>query len=124
MILVDTSIWIDHFRASDPQLAALLSRNDVLMHPCVAGEIALGSLKQRAQILRNLNNLPGAAVATHAEVMLFIDRHALASSGVGYVDACLLASAALTPNAALWSRDKTLRANTARCGLAPRAALT
>ena len=123
MILVDTSIWIDHFRAADPQLVALLAQNDVLAHPCVIGEIALGSVKQRAQVLRNLNNLPAPIVATHAEIMAFIERRALANTGVGYVDASLLASAALTPGAALWARDKTLRASAARCSLAPRVPL-
>ncbi len=124
MILVDTSIWIDHFRAAEPQLVALLSQNEVLVHPCVIGEIALGSVKQRAQILRNLNNLPSAVVVTHNEVMMFMEGYDLANTGVGYVDACLLASAALTPHAALWARDKDLRANAARTGLAPRIALS
>ena len=123
MILVDTSVWIDHFRAADRQLVALLSRNDVLVHPYVIGEIALGGLKQRAQILRGLNNLPAATVATHHEVMAYIEFLALANTGVGYIDASLLASAALTPGAALWARDKTLRASAARCSLAPRAPL-
>jgi predicted nucleic acid-binding protein len=123
MILVDTSIWIDHFRAADPQLATLLTQNDVLAHPCVIGEIALGSVKRRVEVLRNLTNLPAATVATHEEVMTFIERHGLANTGVGYVDACLLASAALTPGAALWARDKNLRAAALRCGVAPKIAL-
>ncbi|MEQ1707220.1 MAG: type II toxin-antitoxin system VapC family toxin [Terricaulis sp.] len=124
MILVDTSIWIDHFRAADPQLVALLNQNAVLVHSCVIGEIALGSVKRRAQVLRDLRNLPAALVATHDEVMVFSERHALANTGVGYVDACLLASTALTPSAELWSRDKNLRAAATRCALAPRVALT
>ena len=141
MILVDTSVWIDHFRAADPQLAALLGQNQVLAHPCVIGEVALGSVKQRVQVLRHLNNLPAAIVATHNEVLafnehqdfvvrrhnevlVFIERHAIANTGVGYVDACLLASTALSPGAELWSRDKNLRASATRCGLAPRIALT
>jgi predicted nucleic acid-binding protein len=123
MILVDTSVWIDHFRAADAQLAQLLMQNDVLAHPFVIGEIALGALKQRGQILRSLNNLPAVLVATHAEVMTFIDRHTLSNSGVGYVDACLLAATALTPNATLWTRDKVLRAQAMRCALAPRISL-
>lgn len=124
MILVDTSIWIDHFRAAEPQLTALLNNNDVLTHPFVIGEIALGNVKQRAVVLRHLNNLPLASAATHDEIMAMIDRHALANTGIGYVDASLLASTALSPGAALWSRDKNLRACVARCGLSPRIALT
>lgn len=121
MILVDTSIWIDHFRAGEPQLAALLMRNEVLAHPFVIGEIALGSVVRRDDVIRHLNNLPAAIAATHPEVMLFIDRHKLANMGLGYVDARLLASAALTPGAALWARDKTLRAAAVRCGVAAKA---
>jgi predicted nucleic acid-binding protein len=123
MILVDASIWIDHFRSGDQQLAALLSRNEVLTHPCVIGELALGGLKQRVRILRDLNNLPRATAATHAEVMMFADARSLANTGVGYVDACLLASVALTPGAAIWTRDKALRTQAARCALSAPAAL-
>lgn len=118
MILVDTSIWIDHFRAADPKLVALLTRNEALSHPFVIGEIALGSVAKRGDVLRYLNNLPAAVGATHDEVMVFIDRHKLANTGVGYVDATLLASTALTPGALLWARDKNLSAAARRCGVA------
>lgn len=118
MILVDTSIWIGHFRAVEPQLVALLMRNEVLAHPFVIGEIALGSVARRADVLRHLDNLPSAVAATHVEVMVFVDRHKLANTGLGYLDAALLASAALTPGAALWARDKNLRAAAKRCGVA------
>jgi predicted nucleic acid-binding protein len=124
MILVDTSIWIDHFRAADQQLMALLTRNEVLSHSFVIGEIALGGVAKRADVLRYLNNLPAAVVATHDEVMTFIARHKLMNTGLGYVDATLLTSAALTPGAVLWARDKTLRATAIRCGLAPKTALS
>jgi len=124
MILVDTSIWIDHFRTSEPQLVSLLSRNEVLSHHFVVGEIALGSVAKRADVLRYMTNLPLSLAATHDEVMTFIDRHQLANTGLGYVDAHLLASAALTTGAALWSRDKNLRAAAARFGVAPKIALT
>jgi len=124
MILVDTSIWIDHFRAAEPQLVALLDRNEVLTHPHVIGEIALGSVAKRAEVLRYLNHLPSTAVARHDEVMIFIERHNLANTGLGYVDANLLASTALTPGAALWARDKNLRAAATRCGVSPRMALS
>jgi predicted nucleic acid-binding protein len=123
VILVDTSIWIDHFRAVDPQLVSLLDRSEVLTHPHVIGEIALGSVAKRAEVLRYLNHLPSASVARHDEVMIFIERHKLANTGLGFVDANLLASSALTSSAALWSRDKNLRAAAARCGVAPKVGL-
>jgi predicted nucleic acid-binding protein len=124
VILVDTSVWIDHFRAADDQLVALLTRNEVIVHQFVVGEIALASLSKRKEVLRYLNNLPLATAATHDEVMTFIERHKLANTGLGYVDAHLLAAAALTPGAALWSRDKNLRAAAGLCGVAPRIALS
>lgn len=124
MILVDTSIWIDHLRAADAQLVTLLNKNAVLAHPFVIGEIALGSMGKRVEVLRYLNNLPEAVSASHNEAMLFIERHRLANTGVGYVDTHLLASAALTPSGALWSRDKALRAAAVRCGVAPKLALS
>lgn len=120
MILVDTSVWIDHFRRADPMLVKLLTHNRVLAHPFVIGEIALGGLANRTEVLRYLSNLPSALMATHPETMRFIENHRLANCGVGYVDATLLASAALTSRAALWSRDKGLSAAAARCGLAAR----
>lgn len=123
MILVDTSIWIDHLRAADQQLVTLLTNNEVLTHPFVVGEIALGSVAHRSNVLRYLGNLPSVVVATHAEVMSFIDNRKLANTGVGYVDAGLLASTALTPGAALWSRDKAVRTAAIQCGVAPKAAL-
>jgi predicted nucleic acid-binding protein len=119
MILVDTSVWIDHFRAADAQLQSLLLSQRVLTHPFVIGELALGGLKRRAAIIHDLQNLPAAAIATPDEVLLFIERQKLASSGVGYVDTALLAATTLTPGATFWTRDKTLRSITQRCGLAP-----
>jgi predicted nucleic acid-binding protein len=121
VILVDASIWIAHFRTAEPQLVALLMRNEVLAHPFVIGEVALGSVARRADVLRHLGNLPAAVSATHVEVMTFIERHRLTNAGLGYVDASLLASTALTSGAALWTRDKDLRAAAVRCGVAAKA---
>jgi predicted nucleic acid-binding protein len=118
VILVDTSIWIDHFRAGDPQLAALLNEARVLCHPFVIGEIALGSVARRAEVLRLLARLPAATTATPDELMVFIDKRGLANTGLGLVDAALLAAALLTPGANLWSRDRNLRAAATRCGVA------
>jgi len=117
MILVDTSVWIDHVRAGEPQLAALLTRNEVLCHPYVIGEIALGGVARRAEVLRLLGALPAAIVATHDELMAFIDARQLANSGLGLIDAGLLAATLLTTGAELWARDKNLCAAAARCGV-------
>ena len=109
MILVDTSVWVDHLRSGDAQLADLLERGAVVMHPFVVGEIACGSLSHRASILELLLELPAAAVAENEEALGFIERHALHGKGIGYVDVHLLAAVALTPGARLWTRDKRLQ---------------
>jgi predicted nucleic acid-binding protein len=108
VILVDTSVWVDHLRAGDATLAGLLEAGQVLAHPFVTGEVALGSLRQRALVLEALADLPQAPVATHAEVLDFIERHALFGRGIGYIDAHLLAATRLAA-ATFWTRDKRLR---------------
>ena len=109
MILVDTSVWVDHLRASDKVLVALLDTGAVLAHPFVIGELALGKLRQRESVLNALSDLPHASAATDLEVLHFIDRHALFGRGIGYVDAHLLAAVQLTAGAELWTKDKRLR---------------
>lgn len=118
MILVDTSIWIDHLRTADERLTKLLYGGEVLAHPFVIGEIAVGNLAQRDAILADMLDLPKAIVATEWEALDFIGRHRLFGLGIGYVDAHLLASARLTPDAALWTRDRRLRAVAERLGVA------
>ena len=118
MILVDTSIWVDHLRAGNAILAALLSAGRVLTHPFVIGEIALGNLRQRKLVLAALSELPAAVVATEDEALGFIDRHALFGRGVGYVDAHLLAATRLTAGAQLWTSDKRLIGVAVPLGLA------
>lgn len=118
MILVDTSVWIDHLRAGDEPLAARLQAGEVLAHPWVIGELALGNLGQRQVILSSLRRLPQAAVATDEEVLLFIERNNLAGLGIGYVDAHLLASTRLSPGATLWTRDRRLSKVAEGLGLA------
>lgn len=118
MILVDTSVWIDHFRVGDTRLARLLENGLVLAHPFVIGELALGSFRDPAAILGALELLPQADAATHEEVLAFITTANLPGSGIGYVDAHLLASVRLTPDAGLWTRDKRLDAVAGRLGLA------
>lgn len=117
MILVDSSVWIDHFRHDDPALVRLLHGRQVLAHPFVIGELALGSLRQRDIILGSLRDLPKALVATDEEVQLFIDRHQLFGAGIGYVDAHLLASTIITAGARFWTRDKRLRSVAQRLDL-------
>ena len=109
MILVDTSVWVDHLRAGDAELAALLNGSHVLMHPFVLGELACGNLRNRTEVLALLKDLPRAAVATDEEVLFFIERHALMGRGIGYVDAHLLAAVTLGGGTRLWTRDKRLR---------------
>ncbi len=120
MILVDTSIWIDHLRASDEKLITLLDAGMVLMHPYVIGELALGNLGARETVLSDLSDLPGAVVATESEVLRFIDRYALFGRGAGYVDIHLLAAVQLTADAELWTRDKRLHSIAVQLGLARR----
>jgi predicted nucleic acid-binding protein len=117
MILVDSSVWIDHLRHGDSVLAAVLERGEVLAHPWVTGELALGRLANRAEILGLLGTLPRAMLATSAEVLAFIERHKLFGAGIGYVDAHLLAATLLTPDARLWTRDRRLHAAAERLGV-------
>ncbi len=118
MILVDTSVWIDHLRGGDTELASLLQVGQVLAHPWVTGELALGHLSRRSEILGLLRNLPQAKSATEIEVLTLIDSHQLFGLGIGYVDAHLLAATMLTADARLWTRDKRLAALAAQHGLA------
>jgi len=118
MILVDSTIWIDHLRRGDAALADLLNRGRVLAHPFVIGELALGSLHQRHVVLGALRDLPQATVATDGEVMGFIDRHALHGRGIGYVDVHLLAATQLSADARLWTRDRRLLDAAVKLGVA------
>jgi predicted nucleic acid-binding protein len=118
LILVDTSIWIDHLRAGSDLLAALLNAGRALTHPFVIGELALGKMRQRETVLEALSNLPPAELATDAEVLSFINGQSLFGRGIGYVDVHLLASVRLTAGAELWTRDKRLRSVAEELGLA------
>ncbi len=110
MILVDTSVWIDHLRSGEPALATALEGGRVLMHPFVLGELACGNLKNRGEVLRLLEDLPAAPTATHPEVLGLIERRALMGRGIGYIDVHLLASTALAGVARMWTRDSRLAA--------------
>ena len=108
MILVDTSLWIDHFRTDVPALAALLNDGRVTTQPHVIGELSLGLVSHRSVILREMQDLPVAVVAEDAEVIELIEGERLYGRGIGYIDAHLLASVRLTPEATLWTRDQRL----------------
>ena len=118
MILVDTSVWIDHLRSGEPALATALEGGWVLMHPFVLGELACGNLNNRSEVLRLLGDLPAAPTATDPEALGLIERRALMGRGIGYVDVHLLASAALTGVGRLWTRDRRLAAAAAELELA------
>jgi len=118
VILVDTVIWADHLGKPDARLADLLKRQEILIHPHVIGELALGNLRQHDIIIHYLHRLPQTTVASDAEVLAMIRRLKLSGSGIGYSDAHLVASLLLTPGAVLWTRDKRLNAVAHRFGLA------
>jgi predicted nucleic acid-binding protein len=108
MILVDTSVWIDHLRAGNNRLKALLFDQQVLCHPFVIGELACGMLQNREEILTMLRALPEAHLLEHEEVMSFLDGRRVYGRGIGWVDAHLLGSTLLT-GCAIWTFDKPLR---------------
>lgn len=107
MVLVDTSVWIDHLRAGDAQLATLLESGQVLCHPLIIGELACGHLRHRQALLDHLHQLPQAEICTHEEALVFIEKHSLMARGVGITDIMLLAAAVLS-RAFVWSRDKNM----------------
>jgi predicted nucleic acid-binding protein len=116
MVLADTSVWIQHFRRGEPQLARLLAEGLVLMHPFVLGELECGNLKNRATILSDLHELPSAKPASTEEALRLIEDWRLWGRGLGWVDAHLLASALLS-DCGFWALDKRLSAAAAKLGL-------
>ena len=118
MILVDSSVWIDHLHTTDETLFELLEQSTVSVHPMVIGELALGQIRDRSTVLSLLANLPSAEVAEHREVMDLIESHHLFGRGLSLIDAYLLASAAISSDTQLWTRDKRLDAAAADVGIA------
>ena len=116
MILADTSVWINHFRGSEPGLAPLLMEDQVLMHPFVMGELSLGHLTRRNQILAYLQSLPPILSATHEEVLGWVEKRRLFGKGIGWVDAHLILSCLLS-GAEFWTADKTLSAGARTSGV-------
>lgn len=107
MILVDTSVWIDHFQRSNPKLYDFLSNSQVCIHPFIIGELSCGNLSNRIEILKLLKALPRVLSAHEDEILQFIENHRLFGKGLGYIDVHLLASALLN-NVSIWTRDKRL----------------
>ncbi len=117
MILVDTSIWIDHLRCGNARLTHLLDDIAVLGHPWVVGEVALGNLARPDEVIQLLQGLPQATVARDDEVLRLIEQEVLRGVGIGWVDAQLLAATRITPDARLWTNDKRLSAVARQLGL-------
>jgi predicted nucleic acid-binding protein len=116
MILVDTSVWVDHLRKASSKLAKLLEEGDVAIHPFVVGELACGNLKNRSEILALLHALPGAPRAADDELLFFIDRHSLSGKGLGLIDVHLLASSRMG-EFPLWTKDKRLHSAAEALGI-------
>lgn len=108
MILVDTSVWIEHLRRPVRALVEALENEEVLAHPCVLGELACGQIRNRREFLDLMGALPVAAVATDAEVLSLIERKRLMGRGIGWVDVHLLASALLTAETSILTSDRQL----------------
>ena len=107
MVLVDTSVWVDHWRRGNDELAALAEEDRIVVHPMIIGELALGALRSRAEVLGDLRDLRAASMAEHEEVLELVERHKLWGRGIGWVDAHLLASS-LLDDVKLWTMDKHL----------------
>ena len=121
MVLVDTSVWVSHFKSGNVHLKGLLEDGKVILHPFIVGELACGNLKNRQEILSLLKALPAAASASNEEVLQLIENHRLMGLGLGYVDVHLLAAALLTA-VPLWTNDRNLREAAIRLQVAYRKA--
>jgi predicted nucleic acid-binding protein len=117
MVLVDTSVWIDHLHRGEARLSKLLDAGEVVIHPFVIGELACGNLKNRSEILTLLAELPEASRVGDNEVLLFLEHHKLAGCGLGLVDVHLLASCRMD-SLPIWTKDARLKSTATRIGLA------
>lgn len=116
MILVDTSVWINHLRAPSKLLAQLLDLEQVVVHPFVVGEISCGNLANRKEIIALLHSLPAAPKADDDEILFFIERHRVMGRGLGLVDVHLLASSTIA-GGSIWTADKNLRLAATHLGI-------
>jgi len=117
MVLVDTSIWVDHFRQGVSLLDDLLTSGQVATHPFVIGELACGNLTNRTEILALLSNLPSLKTASHTEALHLVETHGLHGTGIGWIDVHLLSSALLN-HVPIWTRDRKLNAAARTLGIA------
>ena len=117
MILADTSVWIDHFRTNNTDLNRELSQGQIMIHPFIVAELALGSLKDRTQTLALLDFLPQVRLAQLAEVRVLLESRKLYSLGLNLIDVVLIASVLLTPSVRLWTKDKRLRTTAEGLGI-------
>lgn len=117
-VLVDTSVWVEHFRQRSPALTHLLALDLVMTHPLILGELACGTPPNRAQTLADLSELHRPPQATVSEVINFIEQERLFGLGCGLIDLMLLSSTLMAPGLELWTRDKRLHALAARFGIA------
>jgi predicted nucleic acid-binding protein len=117
MILADTTIWIDHFRAPDPELQRRLSNDEIVMHPFVVGELALGPLPDRRKVLAYLDHLPQLWPAQQSEVRQMVEARSLHNRGIGLIDAHLIAATLIETGTRLWTRDESLRRVAHRLGI-------
>ncbi|HVB26970.1 MAG TPA: type II toxin-antitoxin system VapC family toxin [Mycobacteriales bacterium] len=117
MILVDTSVWIDHLHKAEPALVDLLARDEVVCHSLVIEELALGSIKDRELLLESLVQLRGCPFLTQDEMLALVGAHRLWGRGLSAVDCHLLGSLLLVPGTRLWTRDKRLRTITGELGV-------
>ena len=108
MVLVDTSVWVSHLRHGNSRLQKLLDESRVVCHPFIIGELACGNIRNRAEIISLMQSLPMLEVIEHEELLLFIEHNKLMDSGLGFVDAHLLAAAILA-GIPLWTQDKKLK---------------
>jgi len=108
MILIDTSVWVNHLRKSEPRLQTLLLAGEVYCHPFIIGELACGSIKNRQEIISLLQSLPSTRTVNDNEFLYFIEQNKIYSKGIGYVDIHLLASTKLE-SIKLWTEDKRLK---------------
>ena len=116
MVLVDTSVWIDHFRKASRPLSSLLEQEEVALHPFILGELACGNLRNRDEIIALLHALPVVTKADDDEILFFIEHHALMGRGVGLIDMHILASCHMG-SCQLWTKDKRLNDMAAGMGV-------
>jgi len=118
MVLVDTSIWVDHLRYGDESLSQLLTQGLICCHPMIIGELACGNLQNRSELISMWQNLPMPVEASHQEALYLVETRHLMDKGIGYIDLHLLATCLLTSNTRLWTRDKRLTSIADSLGIA------